>query len=204
MSALFPAFVKLSGRRCLVIGGDDAAQSKIEGLLAAGAIVQVVAQRATPAIHGLASAGRISLEQRAFAAADLEAIFLVIATTRDPELNQLIFTAARRYGALCNVLDDPEHCDFYYPAVVRRGDLQIAISTAGHSPALAQRLRRELEERFGDDYSAWLQFLGAARKRLFAMRLDPERRRRFLHRLASHRAFQAFARKFHLEAAREG
>jgi precorrin-2 dehydrogenase/sirohydrochlorin ferrochelatase len=204
MSALFPAFVKLSGRRCLVIGGDEAAQSKIEGLRAAGAMVQVVASRAVPALHRLASEGKISLEQRAFAVPDLDGVFLVIATTRDRELNQLIFTAARRYGALCNVLDDPEHCDFYYPAVMRRGDLQIAISTNGHSPALAQRLRRELEERFSQEYGAWLEFLGEARRRLFAMRVDPERRRRFLHRLASHRSFAKFARKSHREVTREG
>ena len=87
--------------------------------------------------------------------------------------------------------------------MVRRGDLQIAISTNGHSPALAQRLRRELEERFCEEYGAWLKFLGEARRRLFAMRVNPERRRRFLHRLASHRNFDKFARKSHPEVARE-
>jgi precorrin-2 dehydrogenase/sirohydrochlorin ferrochelatase len=92
---------------------------------------------------------------------------------------------------LCNAVDDPDRCDFYYGAVVRRGDLQIAISTAGHSPALAQRLRRQLEVQFGPEYGEWLEQLGNTRKQLFATQIDPEVRRSLLHEIASERAFWA-------------
>jgi precorrin-2 dehydrogenase/sirohydrochlorin ferrochelatase len=100
------------------------------------------------------------------------------------------------------VVDDPEHCDFYYPAVVRRGDLQLAISTKGQSPALAQRIRRELEMQFGPEYGAWLEELGRARQQLFASKIDPEQRRRLLHELASHEAFKkAEAAEFNIDAS---
>ena len=88
------------------------------------------------------------------------------------------------------MVDDPEYCDFYYPAVVRRGDLQLAISTNGHSPALAQRIRRELEMQFGPEYGEWLEELGRIRQQLFASKIDPEERRRLLHELASREAFE--------------
>jgi precorrin-2 dehydrogenase/sirohydrochlorin ferrochelatase len=95
---------------------------------------------------------------------------------------------------LCNIVDVPQLCDFYYPAVVQRGALQIAISTAGQSPALAQRLRKQLEEQFGPEYEEWLAHLGAARDKLFSSKLDPEERKRLLHQDASEEAFEAFRR----------
>ena len=101
-----------------------------------------------------------------------------------------IFNEARQRNILCNVVDDPEYCDFYYPAVVRRGDLQLAISTNGQSPALAQRIRRELEVQFGPEYGEWLEQLGKIRQQLFASRMNPEERRRLLHELASREAFE--------------
>ena len=96
---------------------------------------------------------------------------------------------------LCNVVDDPEHCDFYYGSVVRRGELQIAISTAGQSPALAQRLRKKLEQEFGAEYAEWLKELGKIRERLFEKQLSPERRRALLHRLASQASLEEFLRR---------
>ena len=122
--------------------------------------------------------------------ADLDGTFLVIAATNSRELNAAIFHEARQRNILCNVVDDPEYCDFYYPAVVRRGDLQIAISTNGQSPALAQRIRRELEIQFGPEYGEWLKELGQIRQQLFASKIDPEQRRRLLHELASREAFE--------------
>jgi precorrin-2 dehydrogenase/sirohydrochlorin ferrochelatase len=92
-------------------------------------------------------------------------------------------------------VDDPARCDFYYPAVVRRGELQIAVSTGGHSPALAQRLRRELEEQFGAEYGPWVESIGNARRMLFASRLDPQNRRRLVKRLASRESFEAATRR---------
>ncbi len=187
--SLFPIFLKLEGRRCLVVGAGNIAESKIRSLLESEANVRVVAPEASHAIAGLASAGLIAWEQRSFEAKDLDDTFLVIAATSVTSLNQSIFAEAQARGVLCNAVDDPERCDFYYGAVVRRGDLQIAISTAGHSPALAQRLRRQLEAQFGPEYSEWVEQLGSVRKQLFASEIDPEARRNLLHKIASQHAF---------------
>lgn len=183
--SLFPLFVKLDGRPCLVVGAGPVGEAKIASLLRAGANVRVVAPRATHTVRAWARAGRIFWEARGFDPADLEGAFLVVAATSSVDLHERVFREAKRRGVLCNVVDDPERCDFYYPAVVQRGALQIAISTGGLSPALAQRLRRELEQQFGPEYEAWVEQLGQARQELFTRVMDPERRRRLLHRLAS-------------------
>lgn len=200
---LFPMFVKVAGRRCLVVGAGAVAEGKIASLLACGASVRVVAPRATARVAAWARASRISWARRVFRPADLRAAFLVVAATSSRDAHERIFREARRRGILCNVVDDPERCDFYYPAVVRRGDLQIAVSTGGRSPALAQRLRRELELQFGREYARWVADLGRAREKLFTKRMDPVRRRRVLHRLASRRAFGRFLRKVRLKPAHE-
>src|SRR5207245_6015180 len=122
---------------------------------------------------------------RKFDPTDLDGMLLVIAATSLPELNASVFKEARERKVLCNAVDDPANCDFYYPAVVRRGDLQIAISTNGRSPALAQRLRRELEEQFGPEYEEWVAELGKAREKLTANKLPVGPRRELLHALAS-------------------
>jgi uroporphyrin-III C-methyltransferase/precorrin-2 dehydrogenase/sirohydrochlorin ferrochelatase len=119
-------------------------------------------------------------------------MLLVVAAVPAGELTATIFEEARQRGVLCNAVDDPRHCDFYYPAVVQRGDFQIAISTAGRSPALAQRIRQELERQFGPDYEGWLQELGLAREALFAVSMDPEARKQQLHELASREAYERF------------
>jgi precorrin-2 dehydrogenase/sirohydrochlorin ferrochelatase len=189
--SLFPLFLKLDGRSCLVVGAGVVAESKIQSLLDAGADVRVVAPEAVEAVKDWARAGVIAWEQRGFAANDLEGAALVITATSSAEVNEAVFQEARRRGILCNSVDDPERCDFYYGAVVRRGDLQIAISTAGHSPALAQRLRLELESQFGPEYATWLDQLGRARERLFESNIDPQERKVALHRLASQESFEA-------------
>jgi siroheme synthase-like protein len=189
--SLFPVFLKLEGRKCLVVGAGKLGESKIRSLVEAGAKVHVVSLEVSGLISDLADAGLISLEQRRFEAKDLDGMFLVIAATSVTALNQTIFQEAQTRGVLCNAVDDPDRCDFYYGAVVKRGDLQIAISTAGHSPALAQRLRRQLEVQFGPEYSEWVEQLGSARKQLFATAIDPEARRNLLHEIASEQAFEA-------------
>jgi precorrin-2 dehydrogenase / sirohydrochlorin ferrochelatase len=192
---LFPAFLKLTGRRCLVVGAGPVAQEKIESLLRAGARVRVVAPHATDSVRAWARAKKIRWAPRKFRPPDFKGVFLVVAATSSPALHQKIYRQARRRAVLCNVVDDPAHCDFYYGAVVRRGELQIAISTGGHSPALAQRLRKKLEREIGADYAHWLRKLGAARKRLFAKSLSPARRRALLHSLASEISFERFLRR---------
>ena len=193
--ALFPMFVKLVGRPCLVVGAGSVAQAKIEGLLPTGALLRVVAPEATATIAAWAARGRLSWERRRFAASDLDGAFLVIAATSSGEVNQSVFRAAEARGILCNTVDEPERCHFYYPAVVRRGQLQIAISTGGLSPSLAHRLRVELEAQFGPEYEPWLEWLGEARRVVLAKPLSEARRQRLLERLASRPMFQRFARQ---------
>jgi precorrin-2 dehydrogenase / sirohydrochlorin ferrochelatase len=188
---LFPMFMKLEGRSCLVVGAGTVGEPKISSLIAAGATVHVIAPKGTTAVAEWARSGAITWETRAFDATDLDGVFVVIAATNSRAVNATIFQEARQRNILCNVVDDPEYCDFYYPAVVRRGDLQLAISTNGQSPALAQRIRRELEIQFGPEYGEWLEELGRIRQQLFASKLDPEERRRLLHELAGRAAFEA-------------
>jgi precorrin-2 dehydrogenase / sirohydrochlorin ferrochelatase len=186
---MFPIFLKLDGRRCLVVGAGKVAEAKIRGLLEARASIEVVAPEAVWQIQKWAWEGVLGWKARAFQATDLDQSSLVIAATSNPEVNAEVFRQARLRNVLCNSVDDPENCDFYYPAVVNRGDLQIAISTGGRSPALAQRLRRELEEQFGAEYESWVADLGRAREELTAQIRDPEARKQLLHEIASREAF---------------
>jgi precorrin-2 dehydrogenase / sirohydrochlorin ferrochelatase len=189
--ALFPMFVKLQGRNCLVVGGGAIAESKVQSLLAAGGTVRLVAPQVTLALAEYARLQRIAWTARAFETADLDGVFLVIAATSDDKVNELIFREADRSNILCNAVDQPPRCHFYFPAVVRRGALQIAISTAGLSPALAQRIRKELEAEFGPEYEEWLERLGRVRAWLMRKGTNFERRKRLLHRLASREAFSS-------------
>lgn len=189
--SLFPMFLKLEGRSCLVVGAGKIGESKIRSLLAARASVRIVAPSATAAVSEWARAGIVTWAAREFESSDLNTTFLVVAATSVVEVNDRVCREAQRRQILCNVVDDPERCDFYYPAVVRRGALQVAISTAGKSPALAQRLRREFEKWLAPVYAGWLEELGKARSELFRTPLQVERRRKLLHQLASRDAFVA-------------
>ncbi|MGA9974779.1 MAG: bifunctional precorrin-2 dehydrogenase/sirohydrochlorin ferrochelatase [Candidatus Sulfotelmatobacter sp.] len=191
MSSLFPMFVKLEGKRCLVVGAGKVGEPKIGGLIETGARIHVVALEASEAVHQWARDGKITLEIRAFAPADLDGTFLAIVATASRDLNGSIYCEAQQRGILCNVVDVPEYCDFYYPAVVRRGDLQIAISTNGQSPSLAQKLRQQLEKQFGPGYARWVADLGETRKLVLASDLDPQRKSDLLHSLASREALKA-------------
>jgi len=178
-------FVKLDGRRCLVVGAGSVGEAKIESLLATDAAVHVVAPKATQRVHRWAREGRIEWSPREYDADDLAGVFLVIAATNSSALHDEIYAEARRRGVLCNAVDEPQRCDFYFPAVVRRGELQIAISTGGLSPALAQRLRKELERQFGPEWEEWVAQLGRTRDELQSIPMPPEQRKRLLHQYAS-------------------
>ena len=195
MMPLFPMFLKLAGRRCLVVGAGRTAEGKIESLLRSGAEVLVVAPSATLRISAWAARGRLRWEKRRFVPADLDGVLLVIAATSSAETNQLVFEQAGARNILCNAVDQPARCHFYFPAVVRRGQLQIAICTGGLSPALAHRLRCELEEQFGPEYAFWVERLGAARLSVLARYPDSAARRRLLTRMASRGAFERFVRR---------
>jgi precorrin-2 dehydrogenase / sirohydrochlorin ferrochelatase len=183
-ASLFPLFLKLEGRPCLVVGAGTIAASKIASLIEAGANVTVVAPWASDELRKLAGDGKFRWLARKYEASDLDGVFLVIAATSDSSVNRAVFLEAQRLGILCNAVDDPPHCDFYFPAVVRRGDLQIAISTAGQSPALAQRLRRELEEVFDESAGDWVSDLGRRRREILATYAASEERKQWLVELA--------------------
>jgi precorrin-2 dehydrogenase / sirohydrochlorin ferrochelatase len=196
-STLFPMFLRLEGRDALVVGAGHVAEPKIESLLRAGARVRVVAPQAIRQVAAWANERRVRWERRSFRAGDMEGAFLVIAATSSPRLHARILLLARRAAILCNVVDDPERCDFFYPAVVRRGDLQIAVSTGGASPALAQRLRKELEKQFGPEYETWIQHLRRARHELREQGLTLAARGRRSHQLADRSELAAFTRRAH-------
>jgi precorrin-2 dehydrogenase/sirohydrochlorin ferrochelatase len=187
--SLFPIFLKLEGKSCLVVGGGAIAEGKIAGLLRSGARVTVVAPELTAALGRYAESNAISWKQRNFEFADLGGAFLVVAATSSFEANAVIYQEADRHGILCNTVDQPQQCHFYYPAVVDRGPLQIAISTAGLSPSLAQRLRQELEVQYGPEYERWVEWLGRVRSALMNKGSNFETRRRILGRLASREVF---------------
>jgi precorrin-2 dehydrogenase/sirohydrochlorin ferrochelatase len=184
-------FLKLEGRRCLVVGAGNVAEGKIAGLVETGARVLVIATWALPAITKWAEAGQIDLQLRPFSAEDFDGVFLAVVATASADLNNQIYREAQLRGVLCNVVDVPELCDFYYPAVVRRGDLQIAISTNGQSPALAKRLREQLEQQFGPTYAEWVAELGETRKLVMTSELSPDRKRELLLSLAAPAAVHA-------------
>lgn len=182
--SLFPIFLKLSGRPCIVVGAGHLAESKIASLRDADARITVIAPHASLAIREQAIAGDLHLLNRPYKTGDLKDAFLVVAATNDPEVNRAVFVEAATTGVLCNAVDDPPFCDFYFPSVVRRGDLQIAISTSGNSPALAQQLRKEINEQLPLDLGDWLTELGNLRREVVANEPLNEQRRLFLHQLA--------------------
>jgi siroheme synthase-like protein len=189
---LFPAFLKLEGRQVVVIGGGTLAASKIPGLLEAGARVRVISPKLNPQLVEWVRHQEVEWLPKCFAPEDLNSAFLVIAATSLRDVNKSVYEEAERRNILCNAVDDVENCHFYYGSIVQRGDLQIAVSTNGKSPALAQRLRKEFEQQFGPEYAAWLEWLGAAREVLRAQTTEPETIKRWLHLMASRPMFEKF------------
>jgi siroheme synthase-like protein len=186
MSApLLPVFVKLEGRACLVVGGGAVALQKVKSLLECGANVTVVAPDARGEIRELGDQGKIAWRRRGYVAEDIRGQQLVIAATNDPEVNHAVHGDAAAAGVLANAVDDPPFCDFYFGSVVRRGPLQIGISTAGESPALAQRLRQQLEALLDKGTGPWLERLGALRRGVLKVHPAGEERNRLLRMLAT-------------------
>jgi siroheme synthase-like protein len=181
---MFPVFFKLEGRPCLVVGAGTIAAPKIASLLRAGGVVTVVAPQARSEVEQQARRGQLVRIAREFAAADLDGKFLVVAATDLQAVNHHVAESARARNVLCNSVDDPPDCDFFYPSVVRRGDLQIAISTAGKSPALAQRLREEIDAMVPEEIGAWLDQLGETRLKILAAYPSGKERKEALHLLA--------------------
>jgi precorrin-2 dehydrogenase/sirohydrochlorin ferrochelatase len=162
----YPAFLDLEGRTALVVGAGHVGEGKIRGLLAAGASVRVVSLEATDEARRWAREGEIELDLRAYRSSDLEDCFLVIAATESSDTNVAVFNDAEARRMLCNVVDVPHLCNFILPSIMRRGDLAIAVSTAGASPALARRIRLALEQCYGDEYAVAMDVLGSLRTEL--------------------------------------
>ncbi|HEY1424154.1 MAG TPA: bifunctional precorrin-2 dehydrogenase/sirohydrochlorin ferrochelatase [Candidatus Acidoferrum sp.] len=203
--SLFPIFVKLQSRLVVVIGGGEIAFGKIDGLLRAGAKVRVIAPEVLPSFAEPIRSGKIEWLPREFQPDDLSGATLAIAATSAPGVNAAVYREAEARGILCNAVDDIENCHFYYGSIVQRGDLQIAISTNGKSPALAQRLRQELEQQFGPEYEVWLEWLGAARELLrVADGGGTESNKQKLHHLASKPMYERFVKEARKEPSRQG
>jgi uroporphyrin-III C-methyltransferase/precorrin-2 dehydrogenase/sirohydrochlorin ferrochelatase len=182
--SLLPIFLKLEGRRGLLIGAGTVALDKVASLLKTGLRLRVVAPEARPEIRALAADGTIEWTPRAFEPGDLDGNFIVIAATDAPEVNAAVYRGCVERGIICNSVDDIPNCDFFFGSVVSRGDLQIAISTAGESPAVAQRLRREIDAQLPDDLSEWLRNLGEVRREVLELHPRGEERKALLHQLA--------------------
>lgn len=168
----FPICLDLAGRPCVVIGGGRVAERKIRGLLDCGAAVTVISPELTPALHGLAQGGGIRWRKQCYTEGDLAGAFMVISATDDRPTQEKVYGEAQQRSLLLNVADVPELCNFILPAVVRRGELIVAVSTGGRSPALARRLRRELECRFGPEYGVLVDIMGALRPFVLAVSSD--------------------------------
>lgn len=182
--SLLPIFLKLEGRRCLLVGAGTVALDKIGSLLKTGLQLRVIAPEARSEVRQLAIEGKLEWIQRPFDPSDLDGNYLVIAATDSPEVNAAVYQAAVERGILCNSVDDIPNCDFFFGSVVSRGDLQIAISTAGESPTLAQRLRREIDTQLPPDLGPWLENLGELRRKVLAIHPRGEERKALLHQLA--------------------
>jgi siroheme synthase-like protein len=162
----YPVFLDVSRRRCVVIGGGSVAQRRVEGLLAAGAKVTVVSPVITGALANLVAQGAVRHVARAYEPGDLAGCNLAFVATDDREVNESIFSEARLRGVWINSADDPENCDFILPAVVRRGELSVAISTGGASPATTRAIREELDTYFTPDYARLVRIAGEVRQEL--------------------------------------
>jgi len=182
--SMLPIFLKLIGRRCLLVGAGNVALEKLGSLLKTELRLTVVAPEAREEFVRLAASGEIVWIQRRFEAADLDGNFLVITATDSSEVNASVYRGCVERNIICNSVDDIPNCDFYFGSVVSRGDLQIAISTSGESPAVAQRLRREIEEGLPEDLGAWLGHLGQLRREMLDIHPRGDGRKALLHQLA--------------------
>lgn len=189
--SLLPIFLKLAGRRCLLVGAGNVALDKIGSLLKTGLQLRVVAPDALPEVRQLAAEGKIEWIERSFELSDLDGNYLVIAATDSPEVNSAVYQGAVERRILCNSVDDIPNCDFFFGSVVRRGDLQIAISTAGESPAFAQHLRREIDNLLPEDIGPWLENLGQLRREILKTLPRSEDRKLLLHQLAQRPVFSS-------------
>lgn len=174
----YPITLILEGRPCVVVGGGQVAERKIESLLEAGGKVRVISPELTPRLEELVRSGEIEVTRRVFFGGDLAGAFLVITAVDDPEVNQQVWREASQREQLVNTVDDPPRCTFYVPGVVRRGRLSIAVSTTGASCAMTARIRRDLEQRYPEEYAALLDMFAELRPVVLERFPGPFKRRK--------------------------
>ena len=192
--AKYPIFLELGNRRVVLVGGGTVATRKAESLLKAGARLVVVAERVDEALRGLCIAHKAELIEGRYSKAHLTGATLVIAATDNEKLNNQIYKDCQELEILCNVVDSPQLCDFYVPAVLRRGDLQIAVGTEGNCPAYAGHIRKKLEKIFTEKHGEFLAELEAVRSRIIEKLKDPIERKSLLGKLADDESFEYFVK----------
>ena len=193
--AYYPILMDLEGKRVLVVGGGGVAERKVRTLLEFGARVDVVSLDLSPALRGLSEEGRVQWAGREFEPSHLKGATLVIAATDDAEANRRVSAACRKQGIPVNAVDQPADCTFIVPAVVRRGDLLLAVSTSGRSPALARSVREELETRFGPEYADFLALMGSVREEVLARGRDQKTNQAVFESLVQSNLLDAVRRK---------
>jgi len=181
--SLFPIMLNLDKKNCLVVGGGEVATRKVQDLLSCGARVKVVAPLITASISQWADQGLVEYKSRLFNTADIDGMIVVISATNNEIVNREIANQCRTRGILVNVVDDPPNCDFFIPAVVRRGALAITVGTEGKSPLLARRIKEELEAQYGEEYAQLVDLLGEARLIIKDLEPDIENRKRIFAQL---------------------
>lgn len=191
----YPVFLNLQGRLCVVVGGGRVAERKVLGLLRAGALVKVISPQLTKKLAKLKEQGQIVCCLREFRSTDLKNAYLAIAATNDHAINEKIYQQADAQKIPANVVDDPQHSSFLVPSLVKRGDIILAISTSGKSPALARFLRQKLEKDLGPEYSYLGNFLGALRHWLFTQKADRQERQKIFSLLAGERSLDLIRQK---------
>ena len=191
----YPALLDLSGKKAVVIGGGAVAQRKIETLIECGAIVHVISRDMTPELQGRLKKGDIRFLSHEFDDSLIEGAFLVIIATDDVMMNQRISEIAKKRNILVNVVDQPDECSFIVPSILKRGDLIIAVSTSGKSPALAKRIREKLADLFGKEYESFLLFMGKIRKELLLKDIPEDERGRIFHELVDSPVLDLIKRK---------
>jgi len=179
----YPILVELENQKVLVVGGGNVAQRKIETLLQYGAEILIVSRELTDLLEQYVEDGRITLIGTDFDEKQLEDVFMVIAATDDAQINETVSIEAKRNGILINAVDQPSDCTFIVPSIIKRGDLLIAVSTSGKSPALAKKIRKDLETKFGKGYKDFLALMGVLRKKILKMGLPQEENSRIFHEL---------------------
>ncbi|MCP4682259.1 MAG: bifunctional precorrin-2 dehydrogenase/sirohydrochlorin ferrochelatase [Desulfobacterales bacterium] len=190
----YPIFIELEGKNVLVVGGGLVAQRKVETFLKYGASIYIVSRELTDKLKVLVEAQNIRYIGEEFHEENLEGIFLVVAATDDKQLNHKISEGAHKRSMLINAVDQPDDCNFIVPSIVKKGDLSIAISTSGKSPALAKKIRKRLEAEYGSEYEIFLKIMGRLRNEILSKGLSQDKNSRIFHEIVDSGILKALAR----------